>query len=283
MSIDLHIHSTCSDGTLRPEQLVRMAKARGLTAIAITDHDTVEGVAEAMAAGREYDIEVIAGLELSTVHGERPIHLLGYLFDPDSPELARALTTLQHARRQRNTLILEKLCGLGLPVSEEEVARKSPTGQTGRPHIAQVLVEKGWVRNLDDAFDRYLKKGAPAYAPRHQLEVVDAISLIAGAGGLPVLAHPATIDTSLDSLPALLEELAARGLAGVEVYYPVHSARQRKRLLTMAAAYNLVVTGGSDYHGDIRPNTSLAGGSRVRVPAEVLPRLKARLQKHAGR
>lgn len=279
MSIDLHIHSTYSDGTLRPEQLVKMAKAKGLTAIAITDHDTVEGIEEGLAAGELHGLEVIPGLELGTVHRTTHIHLLGYFFDPGNADLARTLTTIQESRRQRNTRILEKLQRLGVSIDAAEVAQKSPTGQTGRPHIAQVLKEKGLVRTIDEAFTRYLKKGAPAYAARYMIEVVDAIGLIRDAGGLPVLAHPVTIDASLKSLPALVEELVAVGLAGIECYYPVHSARNRKTLNALAATYNLVVTGGSDYHGDIRPNTTLAGGKNVHVPPDVLPRLKAALKR----
>jgi predicted metal-dependent phosphoesterase TrpH len=278
MSIDLHIHSTFSDGTLAPAALVTLAKAKRLTAISITDHDTMEGVDEAMSAGRKAGLEVVPGIEISAVFGQLHVHLLGYYVDQSDRQLRSALEDIQVARLGRNQKIMEKLQSLGVPVTLEEVERKSTMGQTGRPHIAQVLVEKGIVSSIDQAFTRYLARGGSAYVARKVLEAVDGIALIAAAGGIPVLAHPATIDNSLRKIPALVEQLVPCGLQGIEVYYPTHSRKNQKQLCGLAQRYDLVVTGGSDYHGDIRPGTMLAGGTNVHVPSVVLDQLKKRLR-----
>ena len=279
MSIDLHIHSTFSDGTLSPSRLVALAKAKRLTAISITDHDTMEGVDEAIRAGQNVDLEVVPGIEISAVFGQLHVHLLGYYIDQKDRKLRSTLEEIQSARVWRNTKIIEKLQEQGVPVTLEEVDQKSTVGQTGRPHIAQVLMEKGVVTSIDQAFNRFLARGCSAYVPRKVLEAVDGISLIADAGGIPVLAHPATIDNSLRKIPALVEQLVPCGLQGIEVYYPTHSKKNQKQLSRLAERYGLVVTGGSDYHGDIRPGTMLASGTNVYVPSIVLDQLKKRLRR----
>lgn len=279
MSLDLHIHSTFSDGTLSPTALVELAKAKGLTAISITDHDTMEGTGEALVASSRVGLEVVPGIEMSAVLEEQHVHLLGYFLDTEDATLQAELASIQAARIARNQEMIEKLGKLGVPVSMEEVLRKSTVGQAGRPHIAQVLVEKRFAASMDDAFARFLKRGAAAYVPRKVLEAGSAITLIADAGGIPVLAHPATIDNSLRKIPAIVEQLVTLGLGGLEVFYPVHSAKNQKQLTALAARYGLVVTGGSDYHGTIRPGTMLAGGANVYVPRELLPLMKKRLER----
>lgn len=283
MSLDLHLHSTFSDGTLTPTALVRLAKAKGLAGISITDHDTTEGTAEALSAGETMGIEVVPGIEMSVVHNDLHLHLLGYYINHDSEELQSMLQQIQMARSRRNTEIIDRLQHLGLNVSVAEVQQKSTVGQTGRPHMAQVLVEKGLVGSMDEAFARFLGRGAAAYVPRQILPVTEGISLIVQAGGIPVLAHPATIDNSLRKIPALVEQLVPLGLGGLEVYYPVHTSKNQKQLTGLAARYGLVVTGGSDYHGDIRPGTMLAGGKNVYVPRNVLDMLKERRGIQAAR
>lgn len=277
MCIDLHVHSTYSDGTLRPRELVELALARGLAAISITDHDTTEGTAEAREAAGNTGLEVVPGIELSVVDTERHLHLLGYYIDPENSEMQCALADIQAARIARNGRIIEKLRGLGLKITMPEVEAKSAVGQTGRPHIAQVLVEKKIARSMEDAFARFLKRGAVGYVPRLVLDAGRAIALIRGAGGIAVLAHPGTIDSSLRTIPEIVEQLAAAGLGGIEVYYPVHSVRNQKQLSALASRYGLVITGGSDYHGDIRPGTMIAGGRNMKVPVEILQQLKDRL------
>ena len=277
MSIDLHVHSTFSDGTLRPAELVAMAARGGLAAIAITDHDTVEGTAEARLAGLEFGVRVIAGLEMSVRHGDLPLHILGYGIDPDCPALRDALAGIQAARLVRNHAILARLAELGLAVSMAEVDAWSAMGQTGRPHFARLLVEKGLARDIDEAFTHYLGRGARAYVARQIYPAESALAVIRQAGGVSVLAHPTTADPSLRAILPLLTELKALGLDGIEVYYPTHSASVRKKLSALAKKFGLLVTGGSDYHGAIRPGTSLAGGPKFRVPATLLVELVKRL------
>ncbi len=274
MSIDLHVHSTFSDGTLTPAALVELAVARDLKAISITDHDTMEGTSEAVERGEQIGLEVVPGIELSVVHNDQHLHLLGYFVDSKNKELNMALHEIQAARIERNEKIIEKLCSHGLSLTIEDVQQKSKVGQMGRPHIAQVLVEKQYVRSLDEAFTRLLKRGAIAYVPRKIMDAAKAIRCIHTAGGLAVLAHPATIDNSLRKIPELVKQLVQHELDGIEVYYPVHSTKNRKQLSALASRYGLVVTGGSDYHGDIRPGTMLAGGKNVYVPVEVLQQMK---------
>lgn len=276
MSLDLHIHSTYSDGTLTPTELVRLAKDKGLTGVAITDHDTCEGVDEALAAGKYCDLDVIPGLEMSAVHGDSHLHLLGYCIDHHNPELTRELMAIQEARRNRNGRIVQLLQEQGIEITLAEVESCSAVGQTGRPHIARVLQNKGVVTSIDQAFAIYLGRGGKSYVPRKVLAAEDAIRLINAAGGVPVLAHPTTIDNSLRKIPQLVEQLLGFGLAGIEAYYPVHSTRNQKQLSMLAARYGLVVTGGSDYHGEIRPGTMLAGGANVCVPHRLLAELKKR-------
>lgn len=277
MSIDLHVHSIYSDGTLRPSALVELALLRGLTALSITDHDTAEGTGEALAAAGDTGLEVVPGIELSVVNNGRHLHLLGYYIDQDNSEMNGALADIQAARITRNGRIIEKLRGLGLEIAMSEVEAKSAVGQTGRPHIAQVLVEKKIARSMDDAFARFLKRGAVGYVPRLVLDAERAITLIRGAGGIAVLAHPVTIDNSLRMIPEIVEQLVGAGLGGIEVYYPIHSTRNQKQLSALASRYDLVVTGGSDYHGDIRPGTMIAGGKNVNVPVEILQQIKDKL------
>ena len=276
MSLDLHVHSTFSDGTKSPAELVAMARERGLVALSITDHDTTEGTDEALAAGTRHGLEVVPGIEISVVHGESHLHLLGYYIDHRHRALQQLLSELQQDRRNRNTKIIETLQLLGAPITAEDVAVEAGCGETGRPHIARALMRKGLVSSIDEAFTRFLARGAPAYHSRRVLSAAEGIRLIQLAGGVSVLAHPATIDNSLRKIPALVAELTACGLDGIEVYYPAHSRKNRKQLSSLASRYGLVVTGGSDYHGDIRPGTMLAGGANVHVPSALLGTLQER-------
>ncbi len=277
MSIDLHTHSSYSDGTKSPTELVRLAARSGVSALSLTDHDTMEGVKEALSVSFEYGVEVVPGLEISVVHEKKPLHILGYWMDPSHSELAAALTRIQEARKRRNTKIIEKLVALGIDASVQELAEISGVGQTGRPHIARLLMNHGVVRSMPQAFDEYLKKDTKAYVARFAYSAEEAIGLIVSAGGLAVLAHPVQVDRSLNSLPTLLPVLKAYGLEGVETYYPTQSKKMRKKIRKVAEVLDLVMTGGSDYHGAIRPGTRLAGGNNVYVPPGLLDRMKERL------
>lgn len=274
MTIDLHIHSTYSDGTETPDQLVQRAVRKGLKAISITDHDTVEGTVAAMNTESVNALEVVPGIEFSCVHKSHHMHLLGYYIDPANPELLATLNNIQQARIDRNSQIIERLNGLGIDITMEEVYQKSTVGQTGRPHIAQVLMEKKVIPNIDSGFTRFLKVGKPAYVARKVLQVSETINVVRRAGGVAVLAHPGSIDNSLRKIPAILKELKKAGLQGLEVYYPIHTRRVIKKLKSMADFYDLVVTGGSDYHGSIRPGTDMAGANGFYVPDDILEPLK---------
>jgi predicted metal-dependent phosphoesterase TrpH len=276
MSLDLHIHSTFSDGTLSPAEIVNLASRKGLTAIALTDHDTMAGIKPAIAAATGMALEVIPGLEISVLHNGISLHILGYLMDSADPGLNRVLTSLQEGRDERNAAIVKRLLELGIAVSPEDLRRVSQTGQTGRPHIAKVMVEQGIVRTILQAFEQYLGRGGLAYASRPILDAAEAIGVLRQAGGLAVLAHPLQVDPSLEKLPGLLDDLVPLGLDGLEGYYPTHSAKVRRKLRAAAERYGLVLTGGSDFHGDIRPGTTIAGGRNVQVPDELLGLMKER-------
>ncbi|MEA3467793.1 MAG: PHP domain-containing protein, partial [Thermodesulfobacteriota bacterium] len=277
MSIDLHTHSWFSDGTKSPTELVRLAEKSGVTALAVTDHDTMDGVEEALSAGIEYGVEVVPGLEISVMHKKKALHILGYYMDSSNDILAEALITLQAARDRRNEKIIAKLQELGVAATVQELKEISGVGQTGRPHIAKLLMNHGMVRSISQAFDEYLKKDRKAYVARFAYSAEDAIGFITGAGGLAVLAHPIQVDRTLNSLAALLPVLKSFGLEGIETYYPTQKKKMRKRIRKFAEENDLLLTGGSDYHGDIRPGTRLAGGNNVFVPPELLEKMKERL------
>lgn len=271
--IDLHLHSTFSDGTFTPEELVKMARKDGLKAISITDHDTVAGTAEALSAGETYGLRVIPGVELSVFLGEIHFHLLGYNFNHGDRRLLDRLRRLQGSRNDRNALIVGKLRDMGLDICEDEVEEISGGGQTGRPHIARLLVKKRIVKDIDQAFALYLRKGKPGYAPRFIYEAGEAIELISLSGGSAVLAHPAQISRQVQFLDELLGRLKALGLEGIETYYPTHKGSFFRALRRLADKHGLFETGGSDYHGDIRPDTSMAGKRGNTVPCDLLEQL----------
>ena len=276
MTIDLHTHSSFSDGTCTPTELVRLAKAGRLKALALTDHDTMAGVSEALAAGEQFGVEVVAGIELSVIHDEDSLHLLGYWPDPEYPQFKQALQRIQGARDERNQKIIDNLAGLDIPVSFSELQALAGPGETGRPHIARLLMNKGVVHSIDEAFIRFLRRGCPAYVSRFAFDACEAVSLVKAAGGLAVLAHPLSVQRDPESLRPLLDSLVAVGLDGLEAYYPTHSKSVIRHLNVLADQYGLLVTGGSDYHGDVRPNTALAGGKKLFVPGQLLDTMKER-------
>lgn len=268
--IDLHLHSTFSDGTFTPTELVRMAGERKLQAISVTDHDTADGTDEAMAAAEKFGVRVISGIELSVFEGDVHFHLLGYNFDWKDIRLRNGLKKLQDSRQKRNGEIIARLQNMGHDVSEDELRELSPDGQTGRPHIARLLVNKKIVKTINQAFDLYLKKGKSAYVSRFIYHVDEAISLIHVSGGTAVLAHPVQVSSSIDAIDRLLKRLKASKLDGIETYYPTQKGKLLKKLRRLARSYELFETGGSDYHGNIRPNTAMVGGKNLRVPQELL-------------
>jgi len=271
--IDLHVHSTYSDGTLSPRAIIDLAKKTGVQAIAITDHDTVEGVAEALAYGREAGVEVIPGIEISSWLNNIPLHILGYRFRHNDSDLHRRLFRLQEGRQIRNEKILSKLNHLGIDLTMAELTAFSEHGQAGRPHIAQLLVNRGAVPTMEQAFRRYLRRGAAAYAERFKYYADEAIAMIREAGGIAVLAHPVTLDPGLTAIPGLLRELQQLGLQGVEVYYPSHTSLAVRKLKKIAVELDLLITGGSDFHGNNRSKAPLGGTKKSRVPHQILEAL----------
>ncbi|MGW8161994.1 MAG: PHP domain-containing protein [Desulfobulbales bacterium] len=270
MCVDLHLHSIYSDGTLSPSELVKHARRNNLCAIALTDHDTVDGIHEILAYGRQNNIQIISGLEVSSTHRQYSLHILGYGIDHTNCELHQWLARLQRGRTARNEQIIASLQRHGLKVDLEELQAISRCGQTGRPHIAALLLNKGIVDSFQQAFTRYLRKGAPAWVSRFSYSAAESINMIHRAGGLAVLAHPGQLDPELKILPLLTLELVERGLDGIEVYYPSHSASVQKRLLQIAKKYKLVVTGGSDYHGENRAFSSMAGKRSGFCPPDII-------------
>lgn len=264
--IDLHTHSNFSDGTLSPAELIDLARQRGLTALALTDHDTVAGLDDFLAYGADKAIEVIGGIEISAWYGKESLHILGYGLDHNDPELNLALDQLQQARHQRNLKILDKLNSLGIDISYADLEYEE-NGQVGRPHIARALIRRGITGDFQEAFYRFLRRGGSAYVDSFRIHALDAIRLIAAAGGAPVLAHPAVMDPTLSGLPALLAELRQAGLVGLEVHYPAHSRRQYQDLLRLTAEHRLIATGGTDFHEELRNGVPLGGSCRSgRVP-----------------
>lgn len=276
--IDLHTHTTASDGTLPPAELVRLAAAEGLSALAVTDHDTLDGLPEATAAARASGLRVIPGIELAALPpwSDREVHVLGYFVDPTEPRLAALLERMLRGRLRRGEQIVALLRDAGVTISLEDVLAAAQGDVMGRPHVADVLVDRGVVADRNEAFDRFLAFGRPAYVPRDLAPLAEALETLRGAGGVPVLAHPGHLPLGVDELAGKLPRLRAWGLRGLECDYPTHDAGLTARLQRVAAAHGLVATGGSDFHGPgIRANVRLGHATEGRpIGAAVLERLE---------
>lgn len=256
--IDLHTHTTFSDGTLTPTQLVEEAATLGLSALAVTDHDTVDGLPEALAAGERLGVRVVPGVEINCEHEQVTLDVLGYfLAGAPNDELERELAELRRYRDARNELILERLAALGYPIDADDLARAAGGGAVGRPHIGDAMVRQGYVGSVSEAFQRFLKRGAPAWVDRRRLALRPAIRLLRASGGLPVIAHPGIIRTDAAGLEHIVREAARLGLAGLEVLYPLHDAHTVAFCAALAERYALAPTGGSDYHGRVKPGIRL--------------------------
>ena len=272
--LDLHLHTTFSDGSRTPSDVLTLASKAKVSALAITDHDTVSGLPEALEAGRSLGIEVIPGIELSSRWGATELHILGYFLDWNDPELRGHLTRFQEARHVRNPRIIEKLNALGLALTYEEVKTLAGNDSVGRPHIARVMIDKGYVTSAKEAFDRYLADGAAAHVPRELPEPAEAIAVIRAARGVPVLAHPSWLDRS-EGIYKICEQLKAVGLAGIEVHYSTHRPEQTATYLHVARRLNLLVTGGSDFHGVTKPDIEVGiGKGQLKVPEALLEPLR---------
>jgi len=273
--IDLHSHTTASDGTFSPAQLVDEAKRAGVHILGITDHDTFSGFDQAVAPAREAGLELVCGIELSTkLHGNS-VHLLGYFLRADGlGDFRTWIRDLQASRRERNVRLVARLRELGLDITMEEAEARGG-GMTGRPHFARLLVEKGYVSSMQQAFDEYLDESAKGYVTRREPQFAEAVKHIRDAGGIASLAHPVRLPEDLGSI---LAELRAAGLDAIEAYHSDHSPSQTALYLELASQHELLVTGGSDFHGAAKPEIQLGTGrgGNLRIPDDLMNRLLER-------
>ncbi|MDP2917204.1 MAG: PHP domain-containing protein [Dehalococcoidia bacterium] len=268
--IDLHVHTTASDGRFTPVEIVQKAVEYGLSHIAITDHDALDGIGAAMQAAEAYPwLTVIAGVEINTDVSSGELHVIGYFIDYYNQELIDTLERLRDSRVERARKMVEKLKKLGVYIEMERVKELAGSGAVGRPHIARAMQEKGYIREYREAFSKYIGRDAPAYVERDKINPVEAVKLVKRARGLPVLGHPFTFENP----EAMLAELKPLGLAGIEAYYDGYTAEQVSQLVELADKYDLVPTGGSDYHGVDPLNETSLGGSGV--PQQSVERLIA--------
>jgi len=275
-TIDLHIHSNASDGQFTPSETVRLAKAANLAAMALTDHDTLAGLPEALQASRDMGIECIPGCEISATNEGRELHILGLWVTPGDPLLEAALATLRDGREQRNRIILDKLARLGVHIDYEDVLAIAK-GAAGRPHIARILVERGIVRDFPAAFAKYLGSHAKAYAPKPVMPLPEAIATLKRAGATVALAHPYLLKETGKPLEELVRHCMGLGLTAIEVYYTEHSPQKTREYLELARRLDLGVCGGSDFHGNVKPGIAIGKGrGKLAVPVETLDDLKRR-------
>ncbi|OGX38352.1 MAG: hypothetical protein A3D87_02380 [Omnitrophica WOR_2 bacterium RIFCSPHIGHO2_02_FULL_50_17] len=267
---DLHIHTLHSDSTLSPQEVVEQARQNGLSCVGITDHDILDGIPPAFEEAKKYDLEVVAGIELSCEMNGREVHILGYLFDCAYEPLRDRLKVIQNVRAERMKMMIAKLESLGIEgIRFEDVAALANTKALGRPHLAMILQKKGIVGDIKGAFDRYLAEGAPAYAPKFKQTPGEAIRLIREAGGVAVLAHPMLMNRD-EIIPGLVRE----GLQGLEVYYPNCAVHVIQFYEHLAKKHALCMTGGSDAHGSLRGYTFVG---KVKIPYELVEKLKERV------
>ncbi|MBN1635688.1 MAG: PHP domain-containing protein, partial [Deltaproteobacteria bacterium] len=245
---DLHVHTNASDGDLSPYEVVMLAKTQGLSAVAVTDHDTTSGLSEAMDGASELGMTLIPGVEISAAYDPGTLHVLGYFSEIPSG-LEKSLSEVQQARARRNPKIIEKLNELGMQITLDDVMQIAGDAQIGRPHIAKALINNGSVKNFEEAFSRYLAKGKPAYVDKKKMTWDEAVALIKAHGGVSILAHPFTLCLDANELRSFVGTLAAHGMSGIEVYYPEHTKAQKKLYASIARSLNLLTTGGTDFHG----------------------------------
>ena len=276
--IDLHTHSTFSDGSLTPEQLVREAERARLAALALTDHDSIGGLERFMEACAKSIVRGVPGVEISVDcdPSDATMHILGYFIDPANAELNDHVNRLRDGRRHRNEEILKRLNAMGLMLTMNEISAFAGENNVGRLHFAQALMARGYVRTTQEAFDKYLAKGKAGYANRLRFQPLGGVEMIRKAGGIAVLAHPFTLNLGKQALADCVRELVQGGLQGIEIYYPQHSPTLVRQYLDLAAQFHLVATGGTDFHGTPMPDVKLGRGFGVLdVPNTVLEQLDA--------
>lgn len=285
MKIDLHIHSTASDGSFTPFEILLQAQRLGLKAIGITDHDSLEGSRAVLQAGIPPTLEFLTGVEISAspppgIRVSGSFHILGYGIRLDHPGLNSALEQQREARKARNPQIIERLNALGIAISCEELRAEFPDAQIGRPHIAQLMLRKGYAESIDDAFDRFIGKGRPAYVEKYRMSFSSTIQAIRQADGFAVLAHPSLLKVDgWEAFEALVSSMKEAGLEGLEAYYPEHSPELTRSLMDLAERQDLVITGGTDFHGAINPEIQMGlGKGSFCVPYRVYEAIRRRFQ-----
>ena len=271
---DLHVHTHESDGTFSPEKVVEYSKAKGMHAIAITDHDCCSAITPAIIAAKGLDLEIIPGVELSAEVDEQDVHILGYFIDWQNEEFLKKLEHIVHIRRERAKEILKRLQRVNVRIAEKELFELSDTGCVGRLHIAQLLFKKGYVSSIGQAFKDYIGDQSPCYVKKFKMTPKEAASMIKDVGGIPVLAHPKTINTKNKKLADVVKAFVDDGMEGIEVYHIEHTAKDVKELEKLAAKLNLLMTGGSDCHG-LGKKEILIG--KVKIPYELVEKMKERL------
>ena len=273
--IDLHTHSTFSDGTLTPTELVHSAKTAGLSALALTDHDTLNGILEGATAAVACDLEFISGIELDAMADGTEVHILGYLFDADNAVLRTSLALMAEQRDRRNTQMCQKLAALNIHVTQDDLLNHTKKNMITRAHFANALIKKGICKTFENAFSKYLSPGCAAYVPRFSFTASEVIALIRQAGGIAVLAHPFLYKFNKHELDTLIGFLAAQGLGGIEAVYATHTPVDEAYLRQLAKKYRLHITGGSDFHGQNKPHIAIGKGrGRLFVPYSLLQDLK---------
>ena len=277
--IDLHVHSTASDGTFSPSELVRYALSKGLSAFALTDHDSVAGLDEALEAANGTSLEVIKGIEFSTVWQSKDIHIVGLDIDPKHPDFKTHLEQFLSSRDTRNVRMIEKMQKDGIGISMEQIQERFGDTVLTRAHIARFLMEHGYVAQMSEAFDRYLSPGCPYYIEREKITPQMSVSLITSTGGIPVLAHPMLYHLSDAQLKELILALKPLGLMGIEAVYSTYSEEETTYVRNLAYETDLCLSGGSDFHGANKPGLDLGCGyGQLTVPYEFLDRLRERRQ-----
>ena len=273
--IDLHVHTTVSDGTLSPKEVVRLAENLGLYAIAITDHDTVSGIDEALNEASNLKVKIICGTELSCQYKEfREIHILGYSIDHKSPYLVKRLSQISKDRNERNRKVCEKLQSVGFNVTLDDLKKRFKDAILTRANFAQYMTENGFAESQKEAFEKYLNYGCPCHVPKKKLTIADACEIIINAGGLPVVAHPTTYKLSDSELSDLIKYAKESGVKGLEAIYSTNKEGETEKFINLANENGLFITGGSDFHGTIKPDISLGTGlGNLRIPDELLKNL----------
>ena len=273
--IDLHVHSTFSDGTLTPTELVLHAIEMRLCAMALTDHDTIDGIQEAMIAGAENNLEIIPGIELSTFYNNKEIHIVGLYIDYTNEAFKKELETLRDVRQNRNIKICEAFRNLGIDINYDDMLKKYGDIVITRAHFADYLLKKGIVGSRNEAFDRYLGDNRPCNIPRKKMPPAEAITLIKSVGGVPILAHPTLYHLGNDAMTQLMNYLCEAGLVGIEGIYSTYTMGEEIEIKNLAKKYNLLISGGSDYHGANKPKLELGiGYGRLCIPYDILEGIK---------